>query len=207
MLTKCSMRVDWLLSTHIRNIQRWDCRHIYYDRKHAMWEIKFPVSIDAPAFATSCMSPTSVKTLSYTLNKHKNLLGKNERIGLRKKGTETREYRIDSACYSQCQSLLYFDHYYFRSLLLLRSILFYIVYLDDRALLQCRIGLISEVIVIGSNSDQSIIVIGIVNSMHCQSYILLFQSLFFAILSFHFFPKGFCACYTLITITSDHYYF
>ena len=92
--------------------------------------------------------------------------------------TETREYRIDSACYSQCQSLLYFDHYYFRSLLLLRSILFYIVYLDDRALLQCRIGLISEVIVIGSNSDQSIIVIGIVNSMHCQSYILLFQSLF-----------------------------
>ena len=68
MLTKCSMRVDWLLSTHIRNIQRWDCRQIYYDRKHAMWEIKFPVSIDSPAFATSCMPPTSVKTLSYTLN-------------------------------------------------------------------------------------------------------------------------------------------
>ena len=43
---------------------------------------------------------------------------------------------------------------------------------------QCRIGLISEVIVIS-----------IVNPIPA-----LFQSLFFAILSFHFFPKGFCAC-------------
>ena len=31
-------------------------------------------------------------------------------------------------------------------LLILRSIIFYIVCLDDSALLQCRIGLISEVI-------------------------------------------------------------
>ena len=34
--------------------------------------------------------------------KRKNVLGKNERIGLRKKVTETRAYRIDNA-----------DHYYF----------------------------------------------------------------------------------------------
>ena len=114
---------------------------------------------------------------------------------MRKKVTETRTYRIDSACYSQCQSLLYFDHYYFRSLLLLRSILFYIVTELYHPIIQYRIGLISEVIVIGSNSDQSIIVIGIVNSMHCQSYMLLFQSLFFAILSSHFCPKRFCACF------------
>ena len=91
---------------------------------------------------------------------------KNERIGLRKKVTETRAYRIDDA-----------DHYICLSLLLLRSILFYIVYLDDSALLQCRI---SEVIVIGIYSDQ-----------HRQSYMPLFQSLFFAILSSHFFPKTF----------------
>ena len=52
------------------------------------------------------------------------------------------------------------------------------MYLDDSALIQCRIGLISEVIVIS-----------IVNPIPA-----LFQSLFFAILSFHFFPKGFCAC-------------
>ena len=70
--------------------------------------------------------------------------------------TETRAYRIDDA-----------DHYKCLSLLLLRSILFYIVYLDDSALLQCRIGLISEVIVIGIYSDQ-----------HRQSYMPLFQSLF-----------------------------
>ena len=77
---------------------------------------------------------------------------------------ETRAYRIDDA-----------DHYICLSLLLLRSILFYIVYLDDSALLQCRIGLISEVIVIGIYSDQ-----------HRQSYMPLCQSLFFAILSSHF---------------------
>ena len=70
--------------------------------------------------------------------------------------TETRAYRIDDA-----------DHYICLSLLLLRSILFYIVYLDDSALLQCRIGLISEVIVIGIYSDQ-----------RRQSYMPLFQSLF-----------------------------
>ena len=73
-----------------------------------------------------------------------------------KKVTETRAYRIDDA-----------DHYICLSLLLLRSILFYIVYLDDSALLQCRIGLISEVIVIGIYSDQ-----------RRQSYMPLFQSLF-----------------------------
>ena len=73
-----------------------------------------------------------------------------------KKVTETRAYRIDDA-----------DHYICLSLLLLRSILFNIVYLDDSALLQCRIGLISEVIVIGIYSDQ-----------HRQSYMPLFQSLF-----------------------------
>ena len=70
--------------------------------------------------------------------------------------TETSAYRIDDA-----------DHYKYLSLLLLRSILFYIVYLDDNALLQCRIGLISQVIVIGIYSDQ-----------HRQSYMHLFQSLF-----------------------------
>ena len=90
-----------------------------------------------------------------------------------KKVIETRAYRIDDA-----------DHYICLSLLLLRSILFYIVYLDDSALLQCRIGLISEVIVIGIYSDQ-----------HCQSYMPLFQSFFFAILSSHFLvPKCFCTC-------------
>ena len=35
-------------------------------------------------------------------NKRKNLLGKNERIGLRKKGLKQGQYRIDDA-----------DHYYF----------------------------------------------------------------------------------------------
>ena len=91
--------------------------------------------------------------------------------------TETRAYRIDDV-----------DHYKCLSLLLLRSILIYIVYLDDSALLQCRIGLISEVIVIGIYSDQ-----------RCQSYMPLFQSLFCnPILSFS--PKTFLCLFILLLL-------
>ena len=68
------------------------------------------------------------------------------------------------------------------SLLLLKSILFYIVYMNDSALLQCRMGLISEVIMIGIYSDE-----------HRQSYAPVSVT-FFTILSSHFFPKLFCAC-------------
>ena len=53
---------------------------------------------------------------------------------------------------------------------------------DDSALLQCRIGLISEVIVIS-----------IVNPMP------LFHSLFSQSYPLIFFPKGFCTCF--------HYFF
>ena len=84
------------------------------------------------------MRNSTFKKCSTIYNKRKNVLEKNERIELRKKVKETRSYRIDDA-----------DHYICLSLLLLRSILFYIVYLDDSALLQCRMGLISEVIVMG----------------------------------------------------------
>ena len=66
------------------------------------------------------------------------------------------------------------------SLLLLRSIQFYIVTEHYHPNTQCRIGLISEVIVIGIYSDQ-----------HHQSYMTWFQSLFFAILSSNFFSKAF----------------
>ena len=62
------------------------------------------------------------------------------------------------------------------TIIVLRSILFYSVYLDDNALLQCRIGLIMEVILIG-----------IVNPF----------SHFFHNLILSFFPKGFCACIIL----------
>ena len=61
----------------------------------------------------------------------KNILGKMR--GQDYKTCLKQGHRIDDA-----------DHYICLSLLL-RSILFYIVYLDDSALLQCRIGLISEV--------------------------------------------------------------
>ena len=55
----------------------------------------------------------------------------------------------------------------------------------DNGLLQCRIGLISEVIVIG-----------IVNPMP------LFPSLFSqSYISSHFFPKGFCTCYISFIVT------
>ena len=101
--------------------------------------------------------------------------GKNKRIGLRSKVTETRAYRIDNA-----------DHYICLSLLLLRSILFYIVYLDDSALLQCRIGLISEVIVKGIYSDQ-----------HRQCYMTFFQSLFSQFYPLIFFQNVFA----LVSIT------
>ena len=92
-----------------------------------------------------------------------------------KKVTETRAYRIDDA-----------DHYICLSLLLLRSILFYIVTEHYHPNTQCRIGLISEVIVIGIYSDQ-----------RRQSYMPLFQSLFLQSYPLIFFPKRFA----LVSIT------
>ena len=68
--------------------------------------------------------------------------------------------------------------------IIMRSIQFYIVYLDDSALLQCTIGLISEVIAIS-------IVIGIVNPI---PYTLV--SVTFCSLILSFIPKGFCDCVT-----------
>ena len=64
----------------------------------------------------------------------------------------------------------------------------YTLYLDDSALLQCRKGLISEVIVIG-----------IVNP------IPLFLSLSSAILSSHFFPKGFCTKFIIFYLLHHTY--
>ena len=72
------------------------------------------------------------------------------------------------------------------SLLLPRSILFYIVTEHYYPNAQCRIGLISNVIVI------DIVVISIINPMP------LFQSLFFTILSSHFFPKTFLHLFPLL---------
>ena len=72
------------------------------------------------------------------------------------------------------------------SLLLPRSILFYIVTEHYYPNTQCRIGLISNVIVI------DIVVISIINPMP------LFQSLFFTILSSHFFSQN---VFALVSIT------
>ena len=100
------------------------------------------------------------------------------------------DYQHASGCASHNAVHYYFDHYCFQSLLLLRSILFYIVTELYHHNIQCRIGLISEVIVIGSNSDQS-------NSgqhcdWHCQSffsqyYPLIFSQNIFALVSINFF--------------------
>ena len=70
--------------------------------------------------------------------KRKNLLGKNERIGLRKKWWK-QGHRIDDA-----------NHYYFWD----QS--YSTLCLNDNAMLQCRIGLISEVIVIGIVNPMSL---------------------------------------------------